>query len=234
MTENKVTGKAYRILTDKANEIYDRVSFWTHATDVEMENGKNLQEELSSTIDTINGTITNKISALERTLNSTITNRLSPLETQVNTNKNGIASLNTNLGRLSENLNSTNVRTHLTRGRLVYTINHPEPVQKDDVINFGILRVFSRDTYPVSIPPDNGFPRGYITPVSILSVAGIPRSDGAPIGTIACVTGVQYISSANFHIVPEFFIYKSANKIDPFTIEVFVSYVSYVDLYDGT
>lgn len=53
MTETKVTGKAYRILTDKANEAYDRISFWTHASDVEMSNGNNLETELNSTINSV-------------------------------------------------------------------------------------------------------------------------------------------------------------------------------------
>lgn len=115
MTENIVTGKSYRILKDKGNDIWDRVSFWTHATDVEMENGKNLQEELSDTIATINGTVTTKINALETSLNSTIANRLTPLEQQVATNKNSISSLNTGLantnstiGSLSTSMNNMN------------------------------------------------------------------------------------------------------------------------------
>lgn len=35
MTENIVTGKKYRILTDAANDIWDRISFWTKASDVQ-------------------------------------------------------------------------------------------------------------------------------------------------------------------------------------------------------
>ena len=34
MTENLVGGKKYRILTDAANDIWDRVSFWKSAADV--------------------------------------------------------------------------------------------------------------------------------------------------------------------------------------------------------
>ena len=35
MTENIVTGKKYRILTDAANDIWDRISFWSKASDVQ-------------------------------------------------------------------------------------------------------------------------------------------------------------------------------------------------------
>ena len=35
MTENIVTGKKYRILTDAANDIWDRISFWAKASDVQ-------------------------------------------------------------------------------------------------------------------------------------------------------------------------------------------------------
>lgn len=34
MTENLVSGKKYRILTDAANDVWDRISFWTKASDV--------------------------------------------------------------------------------------------------------------------------------------------------------------------------------------------------------
>lgn len=34
MTENLVTGKKYRILTDAVNDVWDRISFWAKASDV--------------------------------------------------------------------------------------------------------------------------------------------------------------------------------------------------------
>lgn len=46
MIENIVTGKKYRILTDEENDEWDRTSFWTHATDVEFSDGKNLEEKM--------------------------------------------------------------------------------------------------------------------------------------------------------------------------------------------
>ena len=39
MTENIVTGKKYRILIDAVNDIWDRISFWAKASDVEFDDG---------------------------------------------------------------------------------------------------------------------------------------------------------------------------------------------------
>ena len=43
MKENKVGGKCYRILTDSVNDIWDRISFWTKASDVQFEDGSYLE-----------------------------------------------------------------------------------------------------------------------------------------------------------------------------------------------
>ena len=47
MTENLVIGKKYRILTDTENDVWDRVSFWTKASDVELDDGETLQQYLN-------------------------------------------------------------------------------------------------------------------------------------------------------------------------------------------
>lgn len=41
------TGHKYRILKDVANNIWNRISFWTSAADVELSNGKNLETYLN-------------------------------------------------------------------------------------------------------------------------------------------------------------------------------------------
>lgn len=46
MTENLVTGKKYRVLTDEKTDQWDRISFWTKASDVEFDDGKNLEEKM--------------------------------------------------------------------------------------------------------------------------------------------------------------------------------------------
>jgi hypothetical protein len=43
MTENIVTGKHYRILTDSTNKIWSRVSFWKKGVDVNNNKGTDLQ-----------------------------------------------------------------------------------------------------------------------------------------------------------------------------------------------
>lgn len=45
-TENLVTGKYYRILKDKANDVWDRISFWTHSDDVQTASGITLTNDL--------------------------------------------------------------------------------------------------------------------------------------------------------------------------------------------
>ena len=46
-TENIVTGKFYRILKDKTNDIWDRISLWTHSDDVQTASGITLTTDLS-------------------------------------------------------------------------------------------------------------------------------------------------------------------------------------------
>lgn len=57
MTENKVTGKKYRILTDAVNDIWDRISFWTKASDIEYNDGTD-GEALKTQVGTIEGELT--------------------------------------------------------------------------------------------------------------------------------------------------------------------------------
>ena len=47
-TENIVKGKYYRILKDKTNKIWDRISYWTHADDVELSSGATLSSDLTA------------------------------------------------------------------------------------------------------------------------------------------------------------------------------------------
>lgn len=57
MQENQVSGKKYRILTDAVNDIWDRISFWTKASDVEMNDGSTAESKISDIEDelTANG-----------------------------------------------------------------------------------------------------------------------------------------------------------------------------------
>lgn len=44
MTENIVLGKLYRILTNVSSDIWDRVSFWKKASDIELADGTTLEK----------------------------------------------------------------------------------------------------------------------------------------------------------------------------------------------
>lgn len=44
MRENIVTGKKYRILVDEIANLWDRISFWTKASDVEFDDGSTVEE----------------------------------------------------------------------------------------------------------------------------------------------------------------------------------------------
>lgn len=45
MEENLVTGKKFRILTDKVNDIWDRVSFWKKASDIVFDDEETLENK---------------------------------------------------------------------------------------------------------------------------------------------------------------------------------------------
>ena len=50
MTENIVLGKFYRVLTNVSSDIWDRLSFWKKASDVELNNGTTLETNKPSAI----------------------------------------------------------------------------------------------------------------------------------------------------------------------------------------
>ena len=54
-TEHIAKGKYYRILKDKANDVWDRISCWTHADDVELNNGNTLSSDIATKTSQING-----------------------------------------------------------------------------------------------------------------------------------------------------------------------------------
>ena len=53
-TERKVIGQAQRILVDATNQIWHKISLWTHASDVEMPSGEPLNEFLTELNDDFN------------------------------------------------------------------------------------------------------------------------------------------------------------------------------------
>lgn len=56
VNEQIVTGRKFRKLVDEATKLWQRISFWTKACDVEFDNGKDLESTMSHL--TANGAIT--------------------------------------------------------------------------------------------------------------------------------------------------------------------------------
>lgn len=48
VNEVRITGRVYRRLIDKAAKLWQRISYWTHASDVEFDDGKTAQEKVGN------------------------------------------------------------------------------------------------------------------------------------------------------------------------------------------
>lgn len=48
INETIVTGRKFRKLVDEATKLWQRISFWTKASDVEFDDGKTAQEKLGN------------------------------------------------------------------------------------------------------------------------------------------------------------------------------------------
>ena len=46
INEQKVTGRKFRKLVDEAQKLWQRISFWTAACDVEFEDGKTAEQKI--------------------------------------------------------------------------------------------------------------------------------------------------------------------------------------------
>lgn len=57
-SENIKTGKYYRILIDAVNNVYDRISFWSKASDCEFNDGRNAESKVGA----INGITSSLVS----------------------------------------------------------------------------------------------------------------------------------------------------------------------------
>lgn len=62
INEEIVTGRKFRKLLDEATRLWQRISFWTKACDVEFDDGKNAEEKIEY--------IQTKITQLENSINS--------------------------------------------------------------------------------------------------------------------------------------------------------------------
>lgn len=48
MTENKVIGRKFRVVVDAANNVYSRLSFWTHSKDVEFQDTMTAEQKVGA------------------------------------------------------------------------------------------------------------------------------------------------------------------------------------------
>lgn len=98
VSEKKVTGKFYRIWST-ADRLWHRISFWTHANDVEFNDGKTAQTKVGAIKGITTSTNTNETGyAADAT---TITT----LNQSVTTLNQSVAELNQSLGNLKTDLN---------------------------------------------------------------------------------------------------------------------------------
>ena len=101
-TENIVTGKKFRICTDAVNKIYDRISFWTKASDVY----NNSDKALETTCGSITG----------------ITSSLTSTSTTMAASASAIKQLNDKIADLNSNLNKER-NAHMIYQDVFYRIN---------------------------------------------------------------------------------------------------------------
>lgn len=97
--ERIITGQKYRILSDFSNKIWDRISFWTKASDVEMNDGSNVESKISSQTSSIS-TLSGKVSNLESTVSGQST-ALNSLSSTVSSHSAIITSLSGSVSSLS-------------------------------------------------------------------------------------------------------------------------------------
>jgi len=116
--ERIVTGQKYRILSDFASKIWDRISFWTKASDVELDNGDNIQhysESVNDSLDSINTTLASHGQTIS-SQGSTITSQGSTITSQgqtITSQGQAISGINQSITSLSGriNTNATNIST---------------------------------------------------------------------------------------------------------------------------
>lgn len=86
--EIKIKGRAYRVF-DAVNSIWKRISYWVAASDVEFEDGENLENKLpemqSDLTDSISQ-VSNELDQAKTELNSTINTKINTVNSTMNSN----------------------------------------------------------------------------------------------------------------------------------------------------
>lgn len=76
--EIKIKGRAYRVF-DAVNSIWKRLSYWTAASDVEFEDGQNLEDKIDDVQSELTDSISQVSDSLDQTkteINNSITNNM--------------------------------------------------------------------------------------------------------------------------------------------------------------
>lgn len=63
--ENIVTGRKYRVMKDSAQSLWERISFWTKAEDVELDDGSDVQTSMDGLTNRIN-TLTTSVTEIKK------------------------------------------------------------------------------------------------------------------------------------------------------------------------
>lgn len=105
VNEQIVIGKKFRVCIDVVNKVWQRISFWTKASDVEFDDGKTAQEKLGA----ING-ITSALNSSDSTL-ALSASAGQALDTKITTISNTNISTGNTITNLSNQLNGLYLRT---------------------------------------------------------------------------------------------------------------------------
>ncbi len=94
LNETIVTGRKFRKCIDAANKIWQRISFWTKASDVEFDDGKTAQEKLGA-IDGITGSLTSQsaTTALSAGAGSNLQAQITTVQNQASATLDQVSSL---------------------------------------------------------------------------------------------------------------------------------------------
>lgn len=101
VSEKKVTGKFYRIWST-ADKLWHRISFWTHANDVEFNDGKTAQTKVGAIKGITTSTNTNETGyAADATTITTLNQSVTTLNQSLGNLKTDLNKLNNSLGNIS-------------------------------------------------------------------------------------------------------------------------------------
>lgn len=200
--ERIVTGQKYRILSDFSNKIWDRISFWTKASDVEMDDGSNVESRISSQTSSIS-TLSGKVSNLESTVSGQST-ALNSLSSTVSSHTSSINSLSGSVSSLSSDntINKQNISANSSNiSSLQSTVNG----QTSTINNHSsILNNLNREigigaNYNSSLFSDGDFYGDIVGKIALLNFWGVLKTSINPGQTVVIATLTNIKSRGIYH-----------------------------------